>query len=540
MGRSALFGACLVGGVSLWAGCDRTLAVRLRFDSYEYHPQHSTKRPIRDAPIELTVDNQLFVGNTDATGAFLITTSASPPWKVVADVYSRSSIGDYDIVVGEADSQGMPLPTAHYRFALDVPSSPVELVVPSISGGQTVGAESFALLDDAQTAVDYLALLEPGLPKQPLRVVFPHVNPTAAGTASTVEGAGRAGIVSMGLYGVWGDAFRHELGHWAHVTYGGSTPIGMRHRTDDIVGPEIAFSEGWASYFAAMLAKHRGLDAPWQFTRVDSGVIKYLLDLETTERFEAGLPPGVPAPKTQSNETAVASVLWDLVDPFDASEPWDTLQGNEALIWRALRAFASAGATTPATLDAWFLSLRSLDPALASTAAGAWQDQLGPAQVDSLFGEGGLHFFPDRFEPNEVCIDSPRLYEGIHFGPGIAPLELTLFRSVVDPTADEDWFLVSSDRVDPATLVVRLEPIYLSDDESRTTGNFGLDGGARLVVELVGGPCEGEPIVSSTPGQYPIEIKELDVLSPRAVRVRFADPTPVVKLAQYRLHIEYR
>lgn len=524
--------------LGLLAGCEE-LDLTLLYDSYEYHPPSSTRRPIRNARLELTVDGHAYSGSTDSAGRFKLDAASPPPWTLVADVYSQSQFGSYDIVVGEPDAKGAPSADAPYRFSLTVSSSPVELTVPRLASGETVGAESFALLDDAQGAVDYLERLEPGLHKEPIRVLFPHGDPDVAATNPTAAGAGQVGTLLMGINRVWGDAFRHELGHWAHAIHAGPTTSGVAHRTDDVIAPESAFGEGWATYFAAVLAQHQGRATPWQFVRVDRDAIKYLVDLETTERFEGGLAKGVASPRSQSNETAVAAALWDLVDGAGANEAWDTLHDEEVLVWRALRALAGASANGP-TFDRWFLALRQLDLAVASAAAGTWQHQRGPANVDSLLGALGMHFFADRFEPNQDCIDSPRLYEGVDFGPGIAPLELTLFRQDMDPTGDEDWFLIfPTDRSVNATPVVRLEPIYLSDSESRTAGNFGLDGGARLVVELSGGPCEGIT-VASAPGEIPVQVEYPYGTGMVGLRVRFADPTAPIKLAQYRLHIEYR
>ncbi len=119
----------------------------------------------------------------------------------------------------------------------------------------------------------------------------------------------------------WDDAvILHELGHHLAAVYSRDDSTGGRHggaRT----APEIAWSEGWASWFSAWLAEDPVLlDARLDTVRIT--------DLEAMEEEDAFGVDG-----ELVSERLVAAVLWDLYD--DPEDDDDPVALDEAVMWAA-------------------------------------------------------------------------------------------------------------------------------------------------------------------------------------------------------------
>jgi hypothetical protein len=101
----------------------------------------------------------------------------------------------------------------------------------------------------------------------------------------------------------------HEFGHYIEEAIGRSETLGGAHSPFDSLDPRNAFSEGFATAFAAMV-----LDDPNYYDSIGEGqqvTIHYSVEGLTAEN------PG------WYNEASVSAVLWDLFD--DANEPHDAI-----------------------------------------------------------------------------------------------------------------------------------------------------------------------------------------------------------------------
>jgi len=114
----------------------------------------------------------------------------------------------------------------------------------------------------------------------------------------------------------------HELGHWVLDTVSRHPDVGGAHGWDQLVDPPLAWSEGFATFFAQWSLSSPSQAAPRFFT-VQSN-IPYWIDLEAVGRGpasdESSLSVAFPLPTPDGgvaqpmNEAVVAAVLWDLWD----------------------------------------------------------------------------------------------------------------------------------------------------------------------------------------------------------------------------------
>lgn len=157
--------------------------------------------------------------------------------------------------------------------------------------------------------------------------------------------------------------------------------------------------------------------------------------------------------RTQLNELAVASALWDLADngtdaPHEGdAEAFDTVDGNESAVWDALMALGTATAE-PTIFEAWYRQFEGQDFVASVDAAGTWSSTF---QVDGAFEQVGIRFYEDGpftgwsgnlTEPNDTLETAWELDEEE------LPLYLTMFanRSFREGhKGDEDWFQINSD-----------------------------------------------------------------------------------------------
>lgn len=140
------------------------------------------------------------------------------------------------------------------------------------------------------------------------------------------------------------DVVLHELGH--AVMHGAmrARAAGGQHKIDECYTEALAWSEGWATFFAASVRLKRG-DPDAKF--------EYLVPRRAPIRLEN--VPGDVCPGSK-NEWRVAAGLWDLHDLHeDGLDRWAAPFGP---LWTALR-----GQTMGSMGDAWELIAKTLSPA---------------------------------------------------------------------------------------------------------------------------------------------------------------------------------
>lgn len=126
----------------------------------------------------------------------------------------------------------------------------------------------------------------------------------------------------------------HEYGHFVLDTYSTDDSPGGDHGPWTRDGPPLAWSEGWATFFAAASQRRSS------YIAINSSGPGVSFSIET-------LPPGVPTGNAGSvlsgnvSEAVVSAVLYDL---FDATnEDKDDLSGKNAAIWTVLTSYLKAG-----------------------------------------------------------------------------------------------------------------------------------------------------------------------------------------------------
>jgi len=122
----------------------------------------------------------------------------------------------------------------------------------------------------------------------------------------------------------------HELGHYVMDTWSLLPDVGGPHGWDARVDPALAWSEGFATFFAQR-ALSTALDPTSRFFSIQSGVA-YWVDLAAIGRppktDDTSLPLQIPGPDPAAGaaqrigEAAVAAILWDLwsADPEAGDE----------------------------------------------------------------------------------------------------------------------------------------------------------------------------------------------------------------------------
>ncbi len=142
----------------------------------------------------------------------------------------------------------------------------------------------------------------------------------------------------------------HELGHWVMDSYSRFPVVNGGHGWADRLAPPLAWSEGFATFFAQWFLSPEAIDS--RFFTVQAGT-EYWVDLEAIGRADAtSLDVSFPLPTegggmTQTiNEAVVAAILWDLWDPANDD---DVALGDEVLL--AIAAMGERGVAGPDLVD---------------------------------------------------------------------------------------------------------------------------------------------------------------------------------------------
>lgn len=158
------------------------------------------------------------------------------------------------------------------------------------------------------------------------------------------------------------DVVLHELGHAVMDGAMDARTSGGSHKIDECYSNGLAWSEGWASFFAAAVRLSPD-DADAKF--------EFMVPRRAPIRVE-----NVPADVCQgpASEWRVFAGLWDLYDRHD--DGLDHLSLGFAPIWKGV-----TGGTTSSVLDAWSLIAQGLDPMARRGAENAMiQNTLLPAR----------------------------------------------------------------------------------------------------------------------------------------------------------------
>lgn len=140
------------------------------------------------------------------------------------------------------------------------------------------------------------------------------------------------------------DVVLHELGHAVQHGAMKAAAAGGSHKIDECYNPALAWSEGWATFFAASVRLSRD-DADAKF--------EFLVPRRAPIRIE-NVPEDVC--RGQSSEWRVAAGLWDLLDTHPDGK--DAYAMPFSVIWVSLR-----GKSMESMSSAWGLIAQNLDAA---------------------------------------------------------------------------------------------------------------------------------------------------------------------------------
>jgi hypothetical protein len=306
---------------------------------YEDRPQRldgygpATPRPIRGAAVTVVEDGSgrtLGAGVSDDEGRYEVRYDApeGAPVHVLAVSYSPARLRPARVLRADGLLHGFAGPTIAAGL-----TETVDLLVTERSGA----AGAFNVLDQLVGSLDAVrALFQIG---EPVPVLAIWVKGLDRGTF--VSGTTLTLLGSIADDDGYDDAvILHEVGHTVENAYGRSDSPGGLHLIGRPLRPTLAWSEGFATYFGAVV---RG--DPVYVDTVTLGGIHFDIDRDVT-------PAVLELPPTQElTENTVAEILWDLGDSGDGDD--DPASGSHAPVLRVqdLSLKTSSGARGAAGVD---------------------------------------------------------------------------------------------------------------------------------------------------------------------------------------------
>lgn len=407
------------------------------------------QRPVRRADVfvlDAQTQSVLAQGSTQQDGSFAL------PVPLVAPKDLRVRVDTDSDLDGSFQRVRVTTP-ASADYALFGPVLPAVGPVPSVDSGTLVAlpvtsgldaGNPFNLFDMGVAAAEYVTGPLVGAPRSPqaLRLIWPVIGGSASSGnqvfVSSDDGDDDAVVL-------------HELGHVVHNLWSDSdSPGGAHVFGDSDQDPQLAFGEGYASFFAGTVLAQLG--QPPLYQDADGGALvggsQLRLDLETVAPYAADAFGA-------ADEVAVACTLHDLLDgqltpdatPGTDDDPLTELTSvagkNPHQAWWQVFTGPVAAAENLTLNDAWdgWFALHASDPHL--------------PELLAVFEDRRLGYRTDTGEPDN--------------DPGSATLlpatagtawsdERTLYWSAADPpvpgAGDADWFavpLVQGDVVDVVT-----------------------------------------------------------------------------------------
>ncbi|HZE97834.1 MAG TPA: PKD domain-containing protein, partial [Planctomycetota bacterium] len=384
-------------------------------------------RPVRQAEIELlSSGSTLVISTTDETGSFSFANIPSG-LSLQVRVYARRVGGRINATV--RNNAGANAIYAAISGTIDSSTTSSFGTLDLLRGG---AGPAFNIFDCAVKSFQHLAALEPGLSltPPPMNIFWELNSPNGTYFDGSVNGIFLLGLTSdPDQYD--DDIILHEMGHWVAATFSKDDTLGGAHSVVDQLDPRTSWSEGWAHYWSATVRRFFSSEYSNPELQVDNfGSGRSVFDIE--------LPSFPTLAIMATNELAVVAVLWDISDG-GALEPFDTVSGFEAEIWRTLSVRIPARSNI--TLEDFHAGLSLEAPAImpavtgSETTAGIFKDRL-------------IRYYVDGSEPN----NTPGAPAPLPLGP-VGLLQRTFYDST-----DDDWFTLSAT---PGTLVV--ETLNLGD-----------------------------------------------------------------------------
>jgi len=283
--------------------------------------------PVRNARVEVfsrSAQTLVAVSETDLRGRFSVPVPLDP--NLTVRVLSR--LRSYDLRVEDNTNQSQL-----YWISADIDGRVARSDVLLADSSRLSGA--FNLLEMIQRSNDIMVIADPGLAPPPLKIFWSTRNRKGDGAINIAQGLiGTTYFnVSNNTAYVVGDrnedsdefddaVIIHEYAHLLAVKFSRDDSPGGRHSLGDMLDPRVAWSEGWANFFASVVRN----DPIWRDSSGPNGASLALrYDLE--ENVPAGDRPGY------WSEASVGTILWDLFD--DHPDAADDVKFSFAQIWSA-------------------------------------------------------------------------------------------------------------------------------------------------------------------------------------------------------------
>ena len=324
---------------------------------------HPVMVPIRNARIEVlsrSSQSIVSVSQTDQAGHFEVPVSFDA--NLTVRVVSRLRTAGLRV----ADNTNL---NAIYPISIDIDGRQPNLGVVLADTSRVSGA--FNILEIVQRANETIRGADPSIDPPPLTIFWSTKNTRRTGNiAQGFVGTSFFNVANNTAY-ILGDrnddsdefddsVIAHEYGHMIAARFSRDDSPGGETHLGDVLDPRVAWSEGWANFFSAVVRN----DSIWRDDSGPSGVNVYRFDLR--DRIPAGDRPGY------WSETSVGTLLWELYEGSDStgnvrypfSEIWTAFSDlrNDRFVYLPyfLEHFA---ARYPAAIDALqaVAQLRSID-----------------------------------------------------------------------------------------------------------------------------------------------------------------------------------
>ena len=295
--------------------------IDLRADGLDF--ERPVMIPIRDAQVDVfsqATGQIVSVARTDRYGAF----RALVPVDAGYAVRVRSRSPSSDVVVANNTAGG-----GTYAVSEDIqPDRPPVLIARDAE--RVSGA--FNILEVIRQGNALLGGLDAGLRPPELTIFWSPANTRVLGNVEagqiggTFFDAGTDTAFVLGDRALDSDEFDdavilHEYAHLLASRFSRDDSQGGPHVLGDVLDPRVAWSEGWANFFAGLVRE----DPLYRDSTGTDG--EEILEFDLEQNVPAGDAPGY------RSEFSVHSILWDLVD--DLSDAGDNTRIDAATLWRA-------------------------------------------------------------------------------------------------------------------------------------------------------------------------------------------------------------
>jgi hypothetical protein len=333
-GRTDLGGAGSASGLALYD--KRTVTTQ--------GPTGATSAtPIRYADVELIscqTGAVLGSGETDGDGLFQVT--FNNPGRVGVYVRVLSSSSRYAVSVRQSAAE--PFLYGLASLAYDDAGDGEHVEVAGLRTGGTLGAGAFNILDQGIRGGELVEDLTGASSISPLVWYWFPGNPN--GTSYNQAAKAITVLGTADDPDEFDDAvLLHEYGHFVLDVYSRDDSPGGPHRlTDSTMDLRLAWSEGWATFFSSAVRN----DPIHVDTSGDS--VRLVFDIEG--------PSFGGATRYDTNELAVAAVLWDVYDAEDGDEGTGPLNGLLSSVWSVVQGLAAS----PVSFENFWVAWQTANP----------------------------------------------------------------------------------------------------------------------------------------------------------------------------------